>query len=534
MGGFAAPVRSDPVPAAAAPVAASLTADAPALVGQLQASRLFLDDHAFANLLRNNDAQLAGQLGRFGWHGRWVEDADYIADFDRLARATAGSGDHADTSPILTPGIGAPTRGAVPGAPAPKAAVTSPASAVPPNVEAAMGIPPAQRSASRVAFKGTLASPANQALGDGWAQTANPGEAATLTLANSRRLFNNQRGRFWRWVRSDPAALAKMRSIGARFPEERGGGALDPGAQTIPEIELPDGTILRITLDHEIERQTAPGRALDVDNIRLSTWRENTATLRQYAAHDPFINPPSDWVAMPRRAGQLPAEPEASPPATEIAPRSGIGATAMSAFGFASMLAVVGQTADQLHRGKPVAALKTAGLGVAIMKLLQRFPKLGPLGLAIGTLLGYDEHAEDLAMRGGSWVEDKLARHIPRKVAHVAGGVAASGTALGVGFYQGVVAPVGSGLYAGATILKPTHASFPSLGPGSSRFKARIDSHNEGCQTCHDAVRVDNWAKEHPEMTRLLTGPGSLGGIPTDELLKVFEANAFPLNERLP
>ena len=527
MGGFAAPVHSDLQPAPA-PVAAARTPeiDAPGLVERLEMSRAFLDDRAFAKLLRDNDLQLAEQLGRFGWRGSWVDDADYIAEFDRATQALQGGGDRSRKPPILP--LGAPAASRVtPIASRPDIARPAGAGTVPPNVEAAMGIPSPQRTALRAAFQSTLAGSANQALGNGWRQIANSGEAATLTLANSRRLFDNHRNRFWKWARSDPAALQQLRSMGARFPEERGGGAINPKARTAPEIALPNGTVLQVTIDHQVERQTDPARALDPANLRLSTRLENTVGLRQLHVQDRFTNRPADWEAMPPHAGQTPAEPNARSPVAEPTLRGGFRTAITEAFSIASALAAVGQTADQLRQGKPVEAAKTAGIAIAITKFLQRFPKLGPVGLALGTLLGYDEHAENIAMRAGTFMENKSGSHL-------IGGVSASATALGVGFFQGVVRPVGSGLYAGATILKPTHASFPSLGPGSSRFKARIDTHNEGCQTCHDAVRVDNWAKEHPEMTRLLNGPGSIGGVPTDELLKVFEANAFPLNERLP
>jgi hypothetical protein len=89
-----------------------------------------------------------------------------------------------------------------------------------------------------------------------WNQVANPGEAATLTAQNSRRLFNNQRNRFWRAVRRDPAALQVIRNMGGTFPEARNGGTLSPNASSVPEINLPNGVRLRISLDHAVERQT--------------------------------------------------------------------------------------------------------------------------------------------------------------------------------------------------------------------------------------------------------------------------------------
>ena len=182
-------------------------------------------------------------------------------------------------------------------APAP-AAAPSPAT-VAPNVETELGMTAAQREAARGAFSGNLTTPANAPLGAVWNQVAVPGQAATLTPANSRRLFDLHRNRFWRAVRRDPAALQVIRNLGGTFPEERNGGTLDLTANTVPEIDLPGGIRLRISLDHEVERQTAPNMALDPNNLRLSTVRENTVLLRQLHEQDPFINPPSGWTPSP-------------------------------------------------------------------------------------------------------------------------------------------------------------------------------------------------------------------------------------------
>ncbi|SHF99207.1 protein of unknown function [Kaistia soli DSM 19436] len=173
------------------------------------------------------------------------------------------------------------------------------ASTVAPNVEAEMGIPAAQRTAARNAFRGNLTSQDNAPLGTVWNQVANPGEAATLTAGNSRRLFNNQRNRFWRAVRRDPAALQAIRAMGGIFPEERNGGVINPNATSIPEINLPDGTRLGISIDHQVERQTNPSLALNPNNLRLSTIRENTVVLRQLHDQDPFNNPPPNWTPGP-------------------------------------------------------------------------------------------------------------------------------------------------------------------------------------------------------------------------------------------
>jgi hypothetical protein len=76
------------------------------------------------------------------------------------------------------------------------------------------------------------------------------------------------------------------------------GAVFSGNATTAPAITLSDGTRLNITIDHIIERQTSPDRALDPANLRLSTRRENTVVLRQLHAQDPFVSPPDDWVPL--------------------------------------------------------------------------------------------------------------------------------------------------------------------------------------------------------------------------------------------
>jgi hypothetical protein len=49
---------------------------------------------------------------------------------------------------------------------------------------------------------------------------------------------------------------------------------------------------MQMTIDHMIERQTAPGRALDPTNLQIVTRRENTVMLRQLHAQDPFLSVP--------------------------------------------------------------------------------------------------------------------------------------------------------------------------------------------------------------------------------------------------
>ncbi len=116
-------------------------------------------------------------------------------------------------------------------------------------------------------------------LGRVWRRVTNAGEQAQLTLQNSRRLFDNQRGRFWRAVRADPAARAEFENAGFRFSGSN---------ETAPVRQLSDGSSMQATIDHIVERQTDPTRALDPTNLRVSTRLENTVVLRQVTAQDPF------------------------------------------------------------------------------------------------------------------------------------------------------------------------------------------------------------------------------------------------------
>lgn len=116
-------------------------------------------------------------------------------------------------------------------------------------------------------------------IGRLWRRVTQPGQPGQLTLDNSRRLFNNQRARFWRAVRQDQAARAMFEDSGFRFT----------GSDTsAPVRQLSDGTTMQATIDHIVERQTDFARALDPTNLRISTRLENTVVLRQVTAQDPF------------------------------------------------------------------------------------------------------------------------------------------------------------------------------------------------------------------------------------------------------
>jgi hypothetical protein len=112
-----------------------------------------------------------------------------------------------------------------------------------------------------------------------WNSVANPGEAATLTAGNSRRLFNNQRARFWRALRQNPQAVQFFTDAGLTFGSN---------PTSAPYYQLPNGQRVQITIDHIIERQSDPTRALDPNNLQLSFRRENTVVLRLINLLDPF------------------------------------------------------------------------------------------------------------------------------------------------------------------------------------------------------------------------------------------------------
>ncbi len=116
-------------------------------------------------------------------------------------------------------------------------------------------------------------------LGRIWTAVAREGEAVLLTAQNSRNLFDNQRRRFWRLVRQDGQAR--------RFFEDAG-FIFDGLDSTAPFKRLPDGSLMQLTIDHIVERQTSPIRALDPANLRISPRLENTVLLRLINKLDPF------------------------------------------------------------------------------------------------------------------------------------------------------------------------------------------------------------------------------------------------------
>jgi hypothetical protein len=108
-----------------------------------------------------------------------------------------------------------------------------------------------------------------------WDDAARAGDSAILNSSNSRYLFDLQRNRFWARVRATPAARALFEDAGCRFS----GGA--------PYYML-NGRRITMTIDHVIERQTAPQLALTASNLRIAFSRENSVVLRLLNQLDPF------------------------------------------------------------------------------------------------------------------------------------------------------------------------------------------------------------------------------------------------------
>jgi hypothetical protein len=129
------------------------------------------------------------------------------------------------------------------------------------------------------AFKLLLAKPLSHKdvsiLGQLWNQAARAGDSGLLTAANSRNLFNLHRNRFWTLVRGNTQAKAIFTNAGCQFTK---------GAP----FYMLNGKKIIISIDHIIERQTAPNLALTASNLRMTFLRENTVMLRLINQLDPF------------------------------------------------------------------------------------------------------------------------------------------------------------------------------------------------------------------------------------------------------
>jgi hypothetical protein len=139
--------------------------------------------------------------------------------------------------------------------------------------EVSIGFLPVHLPALRRLFGRPFTSPGLSRLASIWRSTARPGDAATLTRDNSRGRFDLHRRRFWAAVRRDPQARRLFTDAGLTF---------GPRPTTAPYRVLRGaaGPRLIVSVDHIVERQRQPSRALDPANLRLSPRRENTVLLR--------------------------------------------------------------------------------------------------------------------------------------------------------------------------------------------------------------------------------------------------------------
>ncbi|MCL4858142.1 MAG: hypothetical protein KJZ93_01995 [Caldilineaceae bacterium] len=147
--------------------------------------------------------------------------------------------------------------------------------AVPVAPEIAAGFTQAEVQAFNRFLAKPMSHPDIRILQQLWDDAARAGDNALLTAANSRNLFNLHRNRFWARVRGDPVARAIFTDAGCRFS----GGA--------PYYVL-NGRRITMTIDHIIERQSAPNLALTASNLRITFGRENSVVLRLLHQLDPF------------------------------------------------------------------------------------------------------------------------------------------------------------------------------------------------------------------------------------------------------
>jgi len=212
--------------------------------------------------------ELKGLLrARFGRFARTIEEGLEAVE-QLLRKITNGSELDAELERSFRATFTEPGSPPRPGAPTPQ------------TPELAAGFKPGELPAFKKLLGKQMTNPEVAELARLWRAAANQGEDASLTLDNSRRLFNNHRGRFWRKVRESDAAMEFFRKAGCEFGSS---------PTTAPFHKMPDGSKFLMTIDHIVERQAAPGRALDPSNLRIVSGRENTVLLRQLTAQDPFL-----------------------------------------------------------------------------------------------------------------------------------------------------------------------------------------------------------------------------------------------------
>jgi hypothetical protein len=100
----------------------------------------------------------------------------------------------------------------------------------------------------------------------------------------AREVFNRHRGRYWAAVRRDPRLRAVFEAAGMRFTG---------GETSAPLYQLPDGTTIRMTLEHSTRLADDPTRALSGPNLQWVLADENSVNLEYIRSKDPFQRPPT-------------------------------------------------------------------------------------------------------------------------------------------------------------------------------------------------------------------------------------------------
>jgi hypothetical protein len=156
----------------------------------------------------------------------------------------------------------------------------------------AIQLNPAQREAA----KSLLGQKMPGALQSAWESTTNEREQKEFAEINrlwnegtlmsqqqarelARAAFDRHKRRFWTIVRGNPALRATFKGAGMRFA---GGGG------TAPIYDLPDGTVVRMTLEHSFRIVDDPRRASSGYNLQFVLDDENSVHLEFIRANDPF------------------------------------------------------------------------------------------------------------------------------------------------------------------------------------------------------------------------------------------------------
>ena len=141
----------------------------------------------------------------------------------------------------------------------------------------------AQRDAATIVHGQTMTADHQ----DAWQNATNAREQAELAQVNflwnlgtnasqqqardlARGIFDRHRGRYWAAVRANAALRAVFEAAGMRFAG---------GNTTAPLYDLPDGTTIRLTLEHSTRLADDPTRALSGSNLQWVLGDENSVNL---------------------------------------------------------------------------------------------------------------------------------------------------------------------------------------------------------------------------------------------------------------